>query len=35
MNVQALPRWLVWLGAFGLGLAACGWIDDDAVESRE
>jgi hypothetical protein len=35
MRTENLPLWLLWLGAFGLGLAACGWLDETTVERRE
>lgn len=35
MSVNDVPSWLRWFGAFGLALAACGWLDEARTEHGE
>jgi hypothetical protein len=35
MSTIRVPLWLRWFGGFGLGLAACGWLDETTVECGE
>jgi hypothetical protein len=35
MSAIKVPSWLRWFCAFGLGLAACGWLDETVVERDE